>query len=196
MAKCAEARPAWGYRKIAAIAVVEGCEVGSPSSVKRAMARCGLLQPLRQRAERRQFAAARREVLVDPHSAATASGRPTSASSSPRARAPGGCGVLDCATKVALACPITLTRGATDLLGALQAAIDTAEAPIGRPLAQDCADARASEIAALLIVTDNGPAMKSRLGWARGVGGSVVWRRLGGEAKSASLEFDDVFLLG
>ncbi len=33
--------PAWGYRKIAAIAAGEGCDVGSASSVKRAMARRG-----------------------------------------------------------------------------------------------------------------------------------------------------------
>ena len=35
--------PAWGYRKIGAIAAADGHHVGSPSSVKRAMARRNLL---------------------------------------------------------------------------------------------------------------------------------------------------------
>jgi transposase InsO family protein len=62
VAKHAEAWPAWGYRKIAA---AEGCDVGSASSVKRAMARRGLLQPVRYQAERRQLAQARREAFVE-----------------------------------------------------------------------------------------------------------------------------------
>ena len=58
VAKYAAEWPAWGYRKIAAIAAAEGCDVGSPSSVKRAMARRNLLQPVRYQTERRQLAAA------------------------------------------------------------------------------------------------------------------------------------------
>ena len=46
MAKYAVEWPAWGYRKIRAIAA-DGHDVDSPSSVKRAMTRRGLLQPLR-----------------------------------------------------------------------------------------------------------------------------------------------------
>ena len=44
----------------------DGWDLASPSSVHRAMARRGLLQPVRYQAERRQLAAARREVFVDP----------------------------------------------------------------------------------------------------------------------------------
>ena len=47
VAKYAAEWPAWGYRKIAAIAAADGHDVGSPTSVKRAMARRGLLQPVR-----------------------------------------------------------------------------------------------------------------------------------------------------
>ena len=35
---------------------------------------------------------------------------------------------------MALACPVTLTQGATDLIAALQGAIETAKALLGRPL--------------------------------------------------------------
>ena len=47
VAKYAAQWPAWGYRKISAIAATDGHQVGSPSSVKRAMARRNLLQPVR-----------------------------------------------------------------------------------------------------------------------------------------------------
>ena len=66
VAKYAAEWPAWGYRKIAAIAAAKACDMGSPSSVKRAMARRNLLQPVRYQTERRQLAAARREVFVEP----------------------------------------------------------------------------------------------------------------------------------
>ncbi len=39
VAKYAAEWPAWGHRKIAAIAAIDGADVGSPASVKRAMAR-------------------------------------------------------------------------------------------------------------------------------------------------------------
>ena len=71
------------------------------------------------------------------------------------------CPVVDYATKVALACPITVTQGATDLLGALHAAVEATEALLGRPLIEDCAAPATGEIAPLVVVTDNGPAMKS-----------------------------------
>lgn len=56
--------PASGYRKIAGIAAPDGCDVESPTSVKRAIARWDLLQPVRYQAERRQLAAARRDRSV------------------------------------------------------------------------------------------------------------------------------------
>ena len=71
------------------------------------------------------------------------------------------CGVVDYAAKVVLVCPVTVTQTAADLLAALHAAIDAAEALLDRPLVEECADARTSEIVPLVVVTDNGPAMKS-----------------------------------
>lgn len=66
MAKYAESWEAWGHRKIWAIARADGWDVGSQSSVKRAMARRDLLQPLAYQTERRQLARDRREAFVDP----------------------------------------------------------------------------------------------------------------------------------
>ena len=60
-----------------------------------------------------------------------------------------------------LACPITATQGATALIAALQAAVDATEALLGRTLIEDCADPATGEIVPLVVVTDNGPAIKS-----------------------------------
>ena len=152
---------AWGYRKIAAIAA-DGHDVSSPTSVKRAMARRGLLQPVRYQTERRQLAAARREVFVDPPVRRNRVWQvdftqfETTAEGTWRL-----CGVVDYAAKVALACPVTANQGATDLIAALHAAAEAAAALLGGPLAQDCTDAATGEIFPLVVVTDNGPAMKS-----------------------------------
>ena len=162
VAKYAEAWPAWGYRKIAAIAAADGYDVGSPSSVKRAMARRDLLQPVRYQAERRQLAAARREAFVDPP---VRRNRVWQADFTQFETTAEGtwqlCPVVDYATKVALACPITATQGATDLLGAFYSAVEAVEALLGGPLVEDCTDPATGEIIPLVVVTDNGPAMKS-----------------------------------
>ena len=126
------------------------------------MARRGLLQPVRYQAERRQLAAARREVFVDPP---VRRNRVWQADFSAFETTSEGtwalCGVVDYAAKIALVCPVTTTQGATDLIAALQAAIETAEALLGRPLIEDCVDPATGEIVPLTVVTDNGPAMKS-----------------------------------
>ena len=66
VAKLAGEWPAWGHRKIWAMGRYDGHDFGSQSSVRRAMARRGLLQPLRYQAERRQLAKARRAVFTEP----------------------------------------------------------------------------------------------------------------------------------
>lgn len=162
VAKYAAEWPAWGYRKIAAIAAAEGCDVGSPASVKRAMARRDLLQPVRYQAERRQLAQARREAFVE---APVQPNRVWQADFTQFETTTEGtwrlCAVVDYATKVALSCPVATTQGATDLIAALQDAVAAAEALRGRPLIEDCVDADTGEIVPLVVVTDNGPAMKS-----------------------------------
>ena len=162
VAKYAAEWPAWGYRKIAAIAAADGADVGSPASVKRAMARRDLLQPVRYQAERRQLAAARREAFVE---APVRPNRVWQADFTQFETTAEGiwrlCPVVDYATKVALACPLATTQGATDLIFALHSAVEAAEALLGRPLVVDCVDAATGEIIPLVVVIDNGPAMKS-----------------------------------
>ena len=160
--KLAAQFPAWGHRKIWAMGRYDGWDLASPSSVHRAMARRGLLQPVRYQAERRQLAAARREVFVDPPARRN---RVWQVDFSAFETTTEGtwqlCGVVDYAAKVALACPVTATQTAGDLIAALQGAIDAAEALLGRPLIEDCVDPATGEIVPLAVVTDNGPAMKS-----------------------------------
>ena len=160
--KLAAGWPAWGHRKIWAMGRYDGWDLASPSSVHRAMARRGLLQPVRYQAERRQLAAARREVFVDPPARRN---RVWQVDFSAFETTTEGtwqlCGVVDYAAKVALVCPVTATQTAGDLLAALEAAIDAAEALLGRTLVEDCTDPATGEPTPLVIVTDNGPAMKS-----------------------------------
>jgi transposase InsO family protein len=162
VAKYAQDWPAWGHRKIRAIARVDGYDVGSASSVKRAMARRDLLQPVRYQAERRQLARARREAFAAPIERRN---RVWQADFSEFETTTEGTwrfgGVADYWAKIALACPITATQTARDLIAAFDAAVATAESLIGKPLLEDCVDADTGELTPVVIVTDNGPAMKS-----------------------------------
>jgi putative transposase len=64
-AKYAEAWPAWGHRKIAALMRADGHAV-STSTVERALRRRGLLLPRGYRADRKSWAVIRRRVFHDP----------------------------------------------------------------------------------------------------------------------------------
>jgi hypothetical protein len=67
VAKLAEEFPAWGHRKIWALHNLDHPnEVVSQSSVRRAMARRDLLQPVGYQRERRELAKARRAAFVEP----------------------------------------------------------------------------------------------------------------------------------
>ena len=162
VAKYAQEWPAWGHRKIAAIVRIDGNDIGSVSSVKRAMARRGLLQPVRYQAERRQLAKTRRKAFAEP---VQRPNRVWQMDFSEFETAKGGTwrlgGVLDYYSKLALACPVTATGTARDLIAALEAATEHAEALLGHELSIDCLDAQTGEGSAVVVVTDNGPAMKS-----------------------------------
>ena len=141
MAKYAESWEAWGHRKIWAIARADGHDVGSQSSVKRAMARRDLLQPLAYQTERRQLARDRREAFVDPPLRRNRvwqfdfSEFETSAEGTWQLG-----GTVDYWAKTALGCRISATKTASDMIAALEAAIGHAEALIGGPLPDDCVD--------------------------------------------------------
>jgi transposase InsO family protein len=74
----------------------------------------------------------------------------------------GGCPrIVDYATKLCLAVPVSGMSAARDAIAALRAAIDAAEQLLGHPLADDCVDSETGRLTPLTIVTDNGPAYKS-----------------------------------
>ena len=80
--------PAWGHRKIWALTVADGHEV-SQRTVHRILDERGLLNGRRYQAERRELARARKQTFANRRPGATASGRPTSASSRPAPAGPG-----------------------------------------------------------------------------------------------------------
>jgi putative transposase len=139
-AKHAEAFDAWGYRKIWGLLRADGI-VASQSSVRRAMGRRGLLQPVGYQTERRQLATARRAAFLDPP---TRRNRVWQTDFSELESLAGGIwrmsGVVDYWAKLCLACPVTTTQGSRDAIAALEAASAQAEALLGVPLLEDCVD--------------------------------------------------------
>jgi putative transposase len=161
--KYAQDWPAWGHRKVHAIMRVDGHRVGSASSVARAMGRRDLLQPVAYQAERRQLAKARKASFLE--SPPTRRNRLWQADFSQFETATEGTwqlgGVVDYVAKVALACPVTATQTAPDLCAAFDAAERAVEEMLGVSLFEDCINAATGEFEPVVIVTDNGPAMKS-----------------------------------
>jgi transposase InsO family protein len=165
-AKHAEQWAAWGHRKVWGLLAADGVAV-SQSSVRRAMARRGLLQPVGYQAERRQLAQARRAVFLDPP---TRRNRVWQTDFSELESLAGGIwrmsGVVDYWAKTCLACPVTTIQGAREAIAAIEAAINQAETLLGHELLQDCVDHHTGELTPVVVVTDNGPAYRS-IGFAR-----------------------------
>lgn len=151
----------WGHRKIYGLLRADGVKT-SMSSVKRALARRGLLLPVRYQAERRALARARKGVFKTP---TPRRNRVWQTDFSEYETTTAGkwelTAMVDYWAKVALAATANATETAIDAIRTLEAAIAEAEALIGCPLAQDCVDPDTGEIFPVVIVSDNGPAYKS-----------------------------------
>ena len=168
---------AWGHRKIWAMMRADGIPA-SQSSVYRALHRQGLLQPARYHAERRALAEARKKAFVEPPTRRnrvwqTDFTRIEIASGSVWWISP----VVDYATKVVLAAPVSTRTAARDALSAVQAAIAEAEALLGMPLLEDCVDPETGELHPVTLVTDNGPCYKS-IDFARFIAGRPELRHV------------------
>jgi hypothetical protein len=122
-AKYAEAWPAWGYRKIAALMRADGHDVTN-SSVQRALRRRGLLLPQGFRADRKSWAVLRRKVFRNPP---TERNRVWQTDFSEFETTHRGiwriCAVIDYATKYCLAVTVSPTGRGADALRCLQLAI-------------------------------------------------------------------------
>lgn len=152
---------AWGHRKIWAMLRADGADV-SQSSVRRALARRGLLLPVRYQAERRTLAKARRATFVAPPRRRN---RVWQTDFSHFETLAGGTwiisAVVDYGAKHCLAAVVSGTQAADDAIETIRAAITEAEDLLDGPLKDDLVDPDTGEIAAVTLVTDNGPAYKS-----------------------------------
>jgi putative transposase len=148
--------PAWGHRKIWALLQADGIRT-SQSTVLRALAARGLVQPPGYQRQRRELSRARREAFVEP---VTRRNRVWQIDFSEFETAgPGGLESrrprrLRRQARAGL--PISTTKTARDAIAALEHARDHASQLLDRPLAEDCIDTETGEIVPLIVVTDNG----------------------------------------
>jgi putative transposase len=171
-AKYAQAWPAWGYRKIAAMMRADGHDVTN-SSVQRALRRRDLLLPQGFRADRKSWAVLRRRVFRDPP---TERNRVWQTDFSEFETACGGIwrisAVIDYVSKYCLAITVTPTGRGIDAVHCLQLAIEEAQRVLGlndlradRGL-MDILDANDTVIghlpAPIALVSDNGPCYRGK----------------------------------
>ncbi|MGH3341659.1 MAG: transposase [Carbonactinosporaceae bacterium] len=159
--KYAQAWPAWGHRKIAALMRVDGHEV-SNSTVERAMRRRNLLQPIAYQRERRELAKARKAAFADP---ATGPNQVWQLDFTEYETTRGGiwriAGCADYYSKYEFGWHLATTCNATDAEHAVQIAIAEAEQLAGGlPLAEQLCDPATGKITRITLVTDNGGAFK------------------------------------
>jgi putative transposase len=154
--------PMWGHRKIAWLCHHEhGIEVADATCL-RILREAGLTLPVDYVRERRDLAGARREAFLETPTRRNqvwqmdffeleTSGGGTWRSGD----------VIDYATKLVLAGPVTPTQTATDAIASVEAAITEAERRLGGPLLDDLTDPETGEVTPVFLVTDNGPCFKS-----------------------------------
>jgi putative transposase len=173
-AKYAEAWPAWGHRKIAALMRGDG-HVVSTSTVEQALRRRGLLLPVGYRADRKSWAVLRRRVF---HDRPRQRNRVWQTDFSEFETASGGiwriCAVIDYATEYCLAATVTPTARGQDALDCLRSAVQHAQRllqlddlRVGRG-ELDLLDEATGELlrtvpAPIAIVSDNGPCFRGAM---------------------------------
>jgi len=156
-----------GHRKIAWLCRHEhGLEVCDATCL-RILREAGLTLPIDYVSERRDLAGARREAFLE---LPTRRNRvwqmdffelETSGGATWRSG-----DVIDYATKLVLAGPVTATQTTRDAITSVQLALDAASELLGRPLLDDLTCPATTEITPIFLVSDNGPCFKSS-GFAR-----------------------------
>jgi len=159
--------PMWGHRKIAWLARHEhGLHIADATCL-RILREAGLTLPVNYVRERRDLAGARREAFVE---LPTRRNRVWQMDFFELETSGGGTwrsgDVIDYATKLVLAGPVTATQTTRDAIDSVQQALDQADELLGGPLLEDLACPQTGEITPVFLVTDNGPCFKSA-GFAR-----------------------------
>lgn len=154
--------PMWGHRKIAWLARHEHGLLVAQATCLRILREAGLVLPVDYVRERRDLAGARREAFVE---LPTRRNRVWQMDFFELETSGGGTwrsgDVIDYATKLVLAGPVTATQTHRDATASVQAAIEQAEQLLGCPLLEDLTDPTTGEITPVFLVTDNGPCFKA-----------------------------------
>lgn len=157
----ADAWPAWGHRKIAALARIDGTAV-SDSTALRALKRNGrVLEPDYTR-QRRDLAAARRAAFVVPPSGPN---EVWQLDFTEYETTQGGTwrisGCADYWAKAELGWHVSMTQNHHDAITAIQLAIEEAERLNVQTLLELLTDPQTGELRPIAVVSDNGPAFKA-----------------------------------
>jgi transposase InsO family protein len=159
--------PMWGHRKIAWLCRHERGVLVADATCLRILREAGLTLPVDYVRERRNLAGARREAFVQ---LPTRRNRVWQMDVFELETSGGGTwrsgDVIDYATKLVLAGPVTATQTTSDAIDSVTRALAAAEQLLGRPLIDDLTDSDTGEITPIFLVSDNGPCFKSS-GFAR-----------------------------
>ena len=154
--------PMWGHRKIAWLARHEHGLTVAEATCLRILREEGLVLAVDYVRERRDLAGARREAFLE---LPTRRNRVWQMDFFELETSGGGtwrCGdVIDYATKLVLAGPVTATQTHRDAIASVQLALDAAAELLGHPLIEDLTDPATGEITPTFLVTDNGPCFKA-----------------------------------
>jgi putative transposase len=153
--------PMWGHRKIAWLCRHDGVDM-SDATCLRVLRASGLVLPVDYVRERRDLAKARREAFV---TIPTRRNRVWQTDFFELETSGGGtwrCGdVIDYATKLVLAGPVTATQTTRDAISAIEDARAHVHDLLGHSLLDDVTCTITGEITPVIVVSDNGPCYKS-----------------------------------
>jgi putative transposase len=153
--------PMWGHRKIAWLCRHDGIEV-SDATCLRVLRAAELVLPVDYVRERRDLAKARREAFV---TIPTRRNRVWQTDFFELETTGGGTwrsgDVIDYATKLVLAGPVTATQTARDAISAVEDARCQVHDLLGRSLLDDITCSSTGEITPVIVVSDNGPCYKA-----------------------------------
>jgi transposase InsO family protein len=153
--------PMWGHRKIAWLCRHDGLAVSDATCLR--VLRCaGLVLPVDYVRERRDLATARREAFV---TIPTRRNRVWQTDFFELETSGGGTwrsgDVIDYATKLVLAGPVTATQTHRDAINAIEDARCHVHDLLGRPLLDDITCSRTGQLTPVIVVSDNGPCYKA-----------------------------------